>query len=407
MQKILSLVGVFALSFVATGTVCASGWRIPEQSVDSTGKSGANIASARRADTAYYNPAKMGWMADQWHLGADLTYIHLTAVDYDDVRNDSYDHTSKKENFLVPTGFMVSPDYNGVRFGMAVVIPYGLAKRWHDGYGQVFVEEFSLQVIEVNPTLSYTFGNLISFAAGPRMQWADGTVKSDASVVGQDMSRDMSGQTVEWGWNAAVNIRPMEGLDLAVTYRSYIDLQFSESTSLTLMGREFKRDTELSIPAPAVLAVSVAYDLTDDLTVELTWDRTFWSEYDIFDFDYTPQIPKNPYEIPVIRDWKDSDAFRLGLSYRLTQDLELLAGFAYDKTPAPVETVDFSIPDSDAWMYSLGVQYKINSQLEVGLSALYDYKEDRKRELGIAEEVYGSFSNAAALLVTVGVNYTF
>ena len=71
-------ISVLALaSIFAAGSAMASGWRIPEQSVDSTAKAGANIASSTRGDTAYYNPANMSWMADTWHLEADLTYLYL------------------------------------------------------------------------------------------------------------------------------------------------------------------------------------------------------------------------------------------------------------------------------------------------------------------------------------------
>ncbi len=407
MKKILAIFSVLAFSVVTTGFVLASGWRIPEQSVDSLAKVGANVASAKRADMAYYNPAKMGKMSDQWQIEADLTYIYLTEVDYDDIRRDIFDHTSEAEHFLVPTGFMVSPDYNGARFGLAVVAPYGLAKHWKNGYGEAFVKEFGLKVIEVNPTISYDFGDMISVAAGPRILWADGSVKSDARFIGKELSRDMTGQTVEWGWNVAVNVQPIDGLDLAVTYRSYIDLFFEDSAVLNLMGNRLNPDAELSIPAPASLAVSVAYDVYENVNVEFTWDRTFWSEYKTFDFNFTPDIPKNPFEAPVVRNWEDSDAFRLGVTYRVNEYLEILAGLGYDKTPIPLETLDFSVPGANAWLYSLGVRYRVNEQLEVGFSALYDKKEKRQRKINPEESIYGSFSNAAAILFTAGVTYSF
>ena len=46
----------------------------------------------------------------------------------------------------------------------------------------------------------------------------------------------------------------------------------------------------VTLPAPAVLAVSGAYTFFDKLTVELTWDRTFWSEYKNLDFNYDASL---------------------------------------------------------------------------------------------------------------------
>ncbi len=406
MKKTVFFAASALLSFAAT-TAFASGWRIPEQSIDSLGKAGANIASARHADAAYYNPAKMGRLYDGWQVEVNLNDIYLTAVDYEDARRESFSHQSEDENFLVPSGFMVSPDVGGFRFGFAFVGSYGLAKHWKGGYGEAFAKKFGLSVFEVNPSVSYTIGDMVSVGAGVRLIHASGSVHSDARVIGKNLGRDMNGKTMEWGWNVAVNVHPTERLDLAATYRSYIDMQFSDTSVLNLMGSRLELDSEISIPAPAVLSLSAAYDVYEDLTVEVTWDRTFWSEYDTFDFDFTPLIPGNPYEKPLIRNWEDSDCLRLGMIYRVNEEIELMAGVAYDKTPSPTAAVDFSVPDSNAWLYSLGARYQMNEHLEVGFSVLYDKKEKRENKISPADFVYGSFSNASAILFTGGVTYTF
>ena len=61
----------------------------------------------------------------------------------------------------------------------------------------------------------------------------------------------------------------------------------------------------------------------------------------------------------------------------LNDYLTLMGGFAYDETPVPEENIGFELPDSDAWIYSLGAQYKVNEKMDVGIAALYDYKESR------------------------------
>lgn len=162
----------------------ASGWRIPEQSVDSTAKAGANIASASKSDAAFSNPANMAWLADTTQVQFDATYIYLSPIEYDDARTSLYDGESEDENFLLPELYAVSPSLGGARLGLAIVEPFGLSKRWKDRYQKAAAEEFSLAVIEVNPTVSYSFANKVSIAAGPRMLYADATVKSDASGLG-------------------------------------------------------------------------------------------------------------------------------------------------------------------------------------------------------------------------------
>ena len=404
MKKKISVLALASM-FVA-GSAMASGWRIPEQSVDSTAKAGANIASSTRADTAYFNPANMAWMEDTFHLEVDATYLYLSEIEYEDARSSVFDGDSENEHFFIPTGFMVSPSYAGARFGLAIVAPYGLSKRWKDPYPKTFAEEFSLTVIEVNPTISYSFGDKVSIAAGPRMLYADATVKSDGSDFGLPLARDMEDDTVEWGWNVALAVKPIEKLNISATYRSHVDLDFEDNASLTFGPVNGIFDADVSVPAPAVLALSVAYDVLENLNVELTWDRTFWSEYEELDFNFSPVIPLNPFELSQDRSWDDTDAFRIGLTWAVNNTWTLMGGFAYDENPAPAENIGFELPDSDAWIYSLGAQYKVSEQMDLGIAALYDYKESRTVQTDDGR-IDGEFSNASALLVTVGMNYKF
>ncbi len=181
----------------AAGSALASGWRIPEQSVDSTAKAGANIASSTRADASYYNPANMAWMEDTWHVQLDATYIYLSEIDYDDYRSLlAVDGSSEAENFFVPTGFVVTPSYGGARFGLSITAPAGLSSNGRIHYPKSFAEEFTLEVIEVNPTVSYSFGDMVSIAAGPRMLYAHAKVKSDRydTILVIPLSRNMEGR---------------------------------------------------------------------------------------------------------------------------------------------------------------------------------------------------------------------
>jgi long-chain fatty acid transport protein len=173
------------------------------------------------------------------------------------------------------------------------------------------------------------------------------------------------------------------------------------------MGTMVNPQGEVSVPAPAVLALSFAYDFMDNLNVEFTWDRTFWSEYETLDFDFTPNIPGNPFEPALPRDWDDTDAFRIGVTWGVSEKVDLMAGFGYDNNPIPDENVDFSIPDSNAWLYSIGMQYAVNEKMDLGIAALYDYKEERTVMVDPTGTAYGEFTDAAAFLVTVGLNYRF
>ncbi len=398
MKKTISVVALASL--FAAGSAMATGYRIPEQSVDSTAKVGASIASADSADAAYYNPAGMSDLADTWQVEGTATYLHLTSIDYADNAIPQFDGSSEKENFLLPTFFVVSPDYNNFRFGFSLTETYGLQKRWNDPYPRASAQKFSLTVFEFNPTASYKINEMFSIGAGVRILYNEATVSTNAAAFGQN-SLYLDGDTVEWGYNLAVDAKFTDNLKMALTYRSNVDLDFEGDATLYPAGGGALSisGAKTTIPAPAVLALSTAYTV-DQWTFDLTIDQTFWSEYENLVFDFGPGLP--PIASP--KNWDDTLCVRLGVEYRLNPTLTLMGGIAYDDNPVPDANVGFELPDSDAWLFSFGAKYQMSEQLELGAAILYDYKEERDVTNA---RINGEFSNASAFLLSFGVNYKF
>lgn len=413
MKKTISVLALS--SILIAGSAWASGFRIPEQSVDSTAKAGANISSATGADMSYYNPANMSWTKDTYQVEMDVTYIRLPSVTYTDNRNSQLNGYSSEENFLIPTFFLVSPDFNNFRFGLAMVAPYGLSKRWDQIFPRSTAEEYSLNVLEMNPTVSYKINDMFSVAGGVRMIYSSAKVSSHAAVPNTGtLSREMDGDTFEFGYNLAISHTPNDDMNISVTYRSNVDLDLEGDVTMgTTMGGPYVMETggAVSIPAPAVLSVSLAYTF-GPATIDLTWDRTFWSEYDAIEFNYDSPVMHpvlNTFFTPAVpKDWDDSSAYRIGLDYKLDGGVTLMAGFAYDETPVPTETLGFELPDSNAWLYSLGFKYNLTEQVEIGFAYLYDYKESRTVVNGSPTSgINGEFTDSTAHLMSMGLKYDF
>lgn len=408
MNKTMGAAGLILLA--ATGSAFASGYRIPEQSVNSTARAGGYVAYTPGADATYYNPANMSWLEKRAQLEADATWIHLSSIRYTDNRTSMYNGESEKENFLLPTLFLVSPDYNNFRFGFSITGPAGLSKQWKDTFPRTSAEEFSLKVFDVNPTVSYKFCDKFSLGAGVRAIYADGKVKSNGVVrlPGTTASRDMDGSTWETGYNLALSARPTEKMNVALTYRSKVDLGLNGKANLNtnFLDGTYSGTTGVEVPLPAVLALAVSYTFFDQLTVELEYDRTYWSDYKTLDFTYPRSLGNSVltavFDDPKPKNWSDTDAWRLSVSYDLKNNFILMAGFAIDKNPVPDSTLGFELPDSDALLYSVGMRYKMNKDLEFGAAYLYDAKANRTVS---NSSVNGTFDNAAAHLVTVGLTY--
>jgi long-chain fatty acid transport protein len=163
---------------------------------------------------------------------------------------------------------------------------------------------------------------------------------------------------------------------------------------------------------PAVFSLATSYSFKA-LTLEIAWNRTFWSSFKELDFEYDQSFSGTTFDAfdrPLAKNWNDSDAIRLGATLVLNEKLTTTLGFAYDQSPVPESTLGFELPDSDAFMYSGGIRYQQSPKLQIGLSYMYQYTTSRtvsnQSATGLAG-IDGKFTEGGAHAVTIGMIYNF
>jgi len=395
-----------ALSAIASSVVVAGGYKIPEQSLNSMSLSAAYVAHTMGADTAYYNPANMAFMADKQYAEGAITLARLPSNTY--TLADPYSGQSKEENIIIPNFHYVSNAIGDFRWGVSMVAPGGLTKRWgtDSPYQMATAEEFSLTVVELNPSMSYKIADNLSVGAGLRFIYSEGVVKGDATPLGGPKV-DMEADTVEFGYNLAVAYKPTDDINMAATYRSNIDIE-EEGSALITAGPVtlYDGDASVTVPLPAALNLAVSKTWNDKFTLEFNYERTYWSEYETLEFVGTP--------LPVkAKNWKDTNTFRLGATMQLDNKITMMMGFAIDETPVPVETISFELPDSDAKIFSMGFRYQQTEALSWGAAFLSTNKDTISLTAGQHDDAGsllnqgGGFSGGGAYLTTVGMAYEF
>ena len=404
-----------ALSLLTSSLLVASGYRLPETSLNSTALSAAYVANAHGADAAYYNPANMAFDENTHRIEGALTYINLGEISYTDNRSALFNAKSKEEQLFAPSFFFTSKDYDGIRYGFSLTVPGGLSKRWESPYAKLFAEEFTLETVELNPVYSYKVNENFAMGAGLRVIYTSGIVKSNGvpitlaskGAINKPAARDMEADSIKAGYNVAATYKPDEAISIAATYRSNVNLNVKGNAKLYLSGTKlYDGGASVDVPLPAIAALALSYDFGETV-IELEYDKTFWSEYKALDFQFNDTVPlalKAGFDAPKARNWKDTNAIRVGVTHQMNEKLTLMGGFAIDENPAPSENIAFELPDSDATLYSGGFRYQYSDALEIGASILYDAKDDRKI---VNNELNGEFKDASALLVTTGISYKF
>ena len=410
---------IILLSTITSALLTAGAYKIPEQSLNGMALGAAYIAHTTDADTAYYNPANMSFLDPEVrYFETGVTLAHLPSNTYEGVQAGlaavpiPASAESETENIPIPYMHYVAPAMGKWRYGVSMVAPAGLTKRWKSPVQKLFAEEFTLKNVELNPVLSYKVSDTLSVGGGVRVVYSEGKVYGDGALVGVPIKREMEGDTVEFGYNLAVAWHPTKDVAVGVTYRSKIDLDEEGKANLYLngIGRQF--DASVSVPIPAAFNIGISKTWNDKLTLEFVYERTFWSAYKTLDFEYGSPIQPHlvePFGNPKEKLWEDTNTFRLGLTYQYSDKLTLMAGYSYDETPVPENHISYELPDSDAHIFSAGFKYQQTENLSWGAAVLYDKKTSRKVNSAVeyGTGLVGEFSDGGAVLITAGLSYKF
>ena len=432
-------------SVVASSMLMAAGYKIPETSTNSVALSGANIAHSKGADAAYDNPANMVFMEDKNHMEANLMYINTSATNFKGTVSGTgpHDLNAEEQHFLIPSLHYVSPALGDseARVGVSVVVPGGLTREWLSGPAKTVSEEFTLQTVEINPTAAFKLSDKVGVAVGFRMVNTSGVVKSNGvapvalptppfpsnTFSASQIKRDMTGNALDFGYNLAIAYKPTSELEFGLTYRSEVNLDVEGDAKLSstdvynpfppnnvvVPAGSYNGGASVSVPLPASLNAAVAYTFPTKTTVEVMYEKTYWSAYENLDFNYdsplTNPVLAGAFDRSIAKNWNDTEAYRIGI----TQDLDaltLMGGCVFDDTAVPEQTFNFESPDSKSFSFSFGGRYKIDDSFDVGLAGLYSMKDDR-RISNVDKDgnpyINGEFSNSNVLIISAGVGYRF
>lgn len=217
-----------------------------------------------------------------------------------------------------------------------------------------------------------------------------------------------NGVDLAFGYRAGITLRPINlpnySLTISSVYDSPVKFNFKGKLNAnTFIGGSIgdinmKADLNLATQLPGQLKLGVAQRLFN-LTLELVYEKVWWSNGKKFDFSFSNPVftALNPNSIiagfskeqiesmmslanydavAMGNGWKDTNAYRMGLSYRFNSGMTLMGSFAYDESPVPQEQI--GIPDSTSYIVGAGVNVPITDNFNVGASATLYLKDGSK-----------------------------
>jgi long-chain fatty acid transport protein len=379
-RSLLTLACGAALTTVNT-TVLASGFAVPELNVAGIALSNALVANPKDQAAIAYNPAAMSFHeGSSVSLGAMLVQPDLSV----DTGSGSID--SKADDVVAIPSISAHITLSETwALGVAVNAPFGLETEWAPGTfdsqypgGSTIPTQSKLEIVAISPSFAYKVNDDVSLAAGidvydMREVIFNGDI--NAGSPGSNPSADLKGDGHGVGFNLGLMVRQGDWT-FGGSYHSEANIAIEGEVSLPAgaLPSFLSNDVNADLKLPSRLQLGVRNQTTEKLAVEFDFTRTGWSSFDKLVVDQD-QIGTNI--VTSYNNWDNANAYRLGVTYDISAETQLRAGYTFDETGQSDDFFSPRIPDADRQLFSFGLGHTFSNGWTLDASYMYVKFDDR------------------------------
>ncbi len=421
--------------------VFASGLAIPEQGAAAMGMSAAMTARSEDLSSIFYNPAGIDYV-ENFEIMLGITPI-MPSHKYNPFLEDAEAFSkedAKSNTFLPPQLYAAYRASENIVLGLGVFAPFGLGTEWDKAWNGRYTSTFAeIQTVHINPTISYSATEKVSVGAGVSYVTSSATLEKMidtgsilfesipmASLIANkdyDSHFALDGDGSGIGYNLGVLVRPIENIQVGVSYRSAMDIDYEGKAkfkhqetiikntvagALMAQGTDAatasamadgaynsisaempaSQDGDATIHMPWMLNFGLKYDISVMWDVAVDLDIVGWKVYDELTIDFDQDKPYD--KLTLDKDWNNSYVIRLGSSYDVNEALITRCGLLLDLNPVPDKTMDGQLPDSDRYGISIGAGYKIGMvQLDASYMLLNFLDREKNNGVGFTKDLTG------------------
>ncbi len=404
-----------AVGAVSTHSL-GNGIAINEQSVSGMGTSFAGRASAvNDASILFGNPAGLSKLERPEVVGG--FGLVKANVDIDDASAETH-----KGDMVpltpVPFAYYASPIDEKFSWGLGLYVPYALISDYEKSFGGRFKGQYSkVEVVTLQPTLSYQINDRVSVGFGPTINKIKGKLVNkldNSAAFGTGETKvGIKGDDVAYGFNVGLMVDVTDSLTWGLTYHSKVDYTLEGRTRITNgSGPIFSQfngdyDASLDFTTPETIDTSVTYKLDDQWTLYAGTTFTRWSRLQeiVVENEGTPSLlGMQPIgEVSEELKWHNTWSYAIGASYQLNPQWVLRTGLAIDPSPAENEHRSVRIPVGNRKVFSVGAGWSPNPDLTIDVAYSYLQESSAKvnqasKELAGAEIAQGfsaAYNNSA------------
>jgi len=377
-------IGIF-LSITSTEDVFGIGFTNSCIGLKGMGMGNSLTGIADDASAVYFNPAGLAFgEKNSWSAELYLFYAPIFKHEYS--ANSITDESNKP--VYIPS-FFISKTYDSWAFGFGAYVPYaGGGTAYDDFQGTPYDLESFAAWYALTPTVAYKFSPNFSVGVGLSLYAGQMERKFFDPTLSVLVENEYDG-TAGYGAHIGFLYKPTRELSIGFIARGEIPIEMDGE--MKIAGTKF--DSEVDFTLPSSFSLGFGYQPNSKIMIGLSFYYYLYGDTDKI------TIKAGVAEREEKTYYKNCWDVGLGIEYKINDELDIRAGLKFDQSATKDKGLNPATVDVDLITPSINVAYGMSESIEMNLAVLY--------AIGLEEKVNLEKYNKNFLGILVGLRFRY
>jgi long-chain fatty acid transport protein len=426
----------------------AEGYQLNTQSARQLGMGHLGTALKLGGESMLFNPAGLSYMDGKVDLSLGATAI------FSKVKFTSGNYNAETDNPIgTPlfgyAGFKITDKFYA---GISVTNPAGNSLVWPDNWsGSTYIQNISLKVFSVQPTISYKFSEKLSLGVGLMADFGSMDMSKGIMPVGSiaaflplvpaqyqtvinnnlnvsPLSMNLTGKSgVGLGFNIGILYSPNDRLSIGLSYRSKVMMKLNNGDAAISYGSPELQtlfamlsqspnfpaavkgammldggNFNAQLPIPSNTNLGIAWKATEKMLISAELQYVGWKAYDTLSIVFPNVTMNSP------KNFSNTMIYRVGAEFYCTEKFTTRVGFVYDNTPSDLTLYTPDSPGSDKISITTGFTYRPLKFMDIDFAFQYNHGvKTNGKYIQNNAILFGGDYKTTAFLPSLGLRFKF
>ncbi|MDX9782183.1 MAG: outer membrane protein transport protein [Bacteroidales bacterium] len=444
----LKKISLFIMANLVGLTLMAEGYQLNTQSARQLGMGHLGTALKLGGESMLFNPAGLSYMDGKVDLSLGATAI------FSKVKFTSGNYNAETDNPIgTPlfgyAGFKITDKFYA---GISVTNPAGNSLVWPDNWsGSTYIQNISLKVFSVQPTISYKFSEKLSLGVGLMADFGSMDMSKGIMPVGSiaaflplvpaqyqtvinnnlnvsPLSMNLTGKSgVGLGFNIGILYSPNDRLSIGLSYRSKVMMKLNNGDAAISYGSPELQtlfamlsqspnfpaavkgammldggNFNAQLPIPSNTNLGIAWKATEKMLISAELQYVGWKAYDTLSIVFPNVTMNSP------KNFSNTMIYRVGAEFYCTEKFTTRVGFVYDNTPSDLTLYTPDSPGSDKISITTGFTYRPLKFMDIDFAFQYNHGvKTNGKYIQNNAILFGGDYKTTAFLPSLGLRFKF